>query len=584
THGTLSFANDGSFTYTPDVGYIGPDSFTYIALDSSLAASAITTVNISVSPRLIIPINLAATPGGTVTVPVNIDTPNPFGTGGLNGVIVAINYDTAVFSVSQTIGPAGDFNQGTVTATWVNITPSVEAATGEIGVGLTSGTPNTSTEGGSVVLITFHVLPGAPAGPTRINLMQQNSPFNIPVTTGLDTQSGQPLPLRPAATNANNDLYVDGIVYIGNHFSVVAPSNVATGANFNFTVTALDGANGTLTGYSGTVQFSSTDAAAVLPLPVTLTNGVGIFPATLKTAGTHVLTATDTVTATFIGFSNPIAAAAAAPGTETTHFSVTGTPANVTAGNSFDFTVTALDASESTVTGYTGTVLFASTDPLASFATNNVTLTNGVGTFNVTLKTAGDQTITATDTTTPSITGTSDTITVLAAAATHFDVVTASGTTTAGNPLGFTVTALDAFENTATSYTGTVAFITTDPLGTFASNNVTLTNGQGSFNVTLRSAGPHTITATDATTPSITGTSNTVTVVAAAASHFDVVTASSTTTAGKSLGFSVTALDAFDNTATSYTGTVAFTSTDTQATFLSNNVTLTGGQGSFNVT
>ena len=32
-HGSLSLASDGSFTYTPDTDYRGPDSFTYKAND-----------------------------------------------------------------------------------------------------------------------------------------------------------------------------------------------------------------------------------------------------------------------------------------------------------------------------------------------------------------------------------------------------------------------------------------------------------------------------------------------------------------------------------------------------------------------
>ncbi|MDE1917062.1 MAG: family 16 glycosylhydrolase [Sphingomonadales bacterium] len=42
THGTLSFAADGSFTYTANAGYHGSDSFTYLAKDSSGAASLAT--------------------------------------------------------------------------------------------------------------------------------------------------------------------------------------------------------------------------------------------------------------------------------------------------------------------------------------------------------------------------------------------------------------------------------------------------------------------------------------------------------------------------------------------------------------
>lgn len=47
SHGTLSLAANGSFTYTPSSGYSGPDAFTYRASDGT-ASSAVATVTIDV--------------------------------------------------------------------------------------------------------------------------------------------------------------------------------------------------------------------------------------------------------------------------------------------------------------------------------------------------------------------------------------------------------------------------------------------------------------------------------------------------------------------------------------------------------
>lgn len=63
THGTLIFSSNGSFVYTPNLGYLGPDRFTYQANDGS-NNSNVATVNISVTAVLSIPTNLTATPGG----------------------------------------------------------------------------------------------------------------------------------------------------------------------------------------------------------------------------------------------------------------------------------------------------------------------------------------------------------------------------------------------------------------------------------------------------------------------------------------------------------------------------------------
>jgi hypothetical protein len=48
-HGSLTLHDDGSFEYTPDEGYVGPDSFTYVASDGD-ADSNEATVTIEVNP------------------------------------------------------------------------------------------------------------------------------------------------------------------------------------------------------------------------------------------------------------------------------------------------------------------------------------------------------------------------------------------------------------------------------------------------------------------------------------------------------------------------------------------------------
>src|SRR5262249_42005104 len=157
-----------------------------------------------------------------------------------------------------------------------------------------------------------------------------------------------------------------------------------------------------------------------------------------------------------------------------------------------------------------GTVHFTTTDSgLGVQLPADNTLTNGTGTFNATLLTAGPQTITATDTNNSSITGTSGSVTVSAATATHFSV-SAPGSTTAGTPLNVTVTAFDQFNNLATGYTGTIHFTSSDGQAVLPANGG-LTNGTATFSATLKTAGNQTITATDTVSSTISGTSNSVT-------------------------------------------------------------------------
>jgi len=50
SHGSLTLNSDGSFTYTPNAGYSGPDSFTYVAEDPYGRTSSSTTVSLAVLP------------------------------------------------------------------------------------------------------------------------------------------------------------------------------------------------------------------------------------------------------------------------------------------------------------------------------------------------------------------------------------------------------------------------------------------------------------------------------------------------------------------------------------------------------
>src|SRR5207244_3623514 len=146
----------------------------------------------------------------------------------------------------------------------------------------------------------------------------------------------------------------------------------------------------------------------------------------------------------------------------------------------------------------------------------------------------------------------------------------------------FTVTAEDPFGNTDTAYAGTVHFTSSDTNSQVVlPPDSTLIAGAGIFSATLITAGNQTITATDTVDSSITGTSNPIAVSASAATH-SVVSAPAMATAGVAFHFTVTAEDQFNNTATSYTGIVHFTSSDTGSqVVLPANSTLTNGTRTF---
>src|SRR5262249_17302546 len=158
---------------------------------------------------------------------------------------------------------------------------------------------------------------------------------------------------------------------------------------------------------------------------------------------------------------------------------------------------------------------------------------------------AGSWTLTATDTVTSSITGTSGTITLAPAGASTL-TVSAPGSATAGTAFSVSVTAFDQYGNQATGYTDAVHF-TGGGAGATLPSDYTFAdgdNGTHTFNsVPLTAAGSRTITVTDTVTGSITGTSGSITVSPAGASTL-AVTAPASTTAGSAFSVTVTALDA----------------------------------------
>ena len=341
------------------------------------------------------------------------------------------------------------------------------------------------------------------------------------------------------------------------HFVLVAPNDATAGDMFNFIIVAENASDQTATDYTGIVDVTSTDPSATLPSAVQLASGTGQFSATLGTAGNQTLTATDANTAWITGTSSSIAVQ---PG-PATHYSVTA-PAESTAGHQLNFVVTALDADGNVATGYTGMVGFSTSDPLHDLDVPG-SLTDGVETFPATLDTEGPQTVTATDTVDPSITGTTGPITVHPGVATSF-IVTTPASAVVGEPLIFTVTGNDMFGNPGAPSANPLHFSSSDGAAVLPSD--TPFSGQGDFSATLDTLGAQTITVNDTVNPQSMGSSPTITVGPPVASHF-VVTSAPSATAGGPASFTVQALDAAGSPARGYSGTVHFTSTDPAASF-----------------
>ena len=162
---------------------------------------------------------------------------------------------------------------------------------------------------------------------------------------------------------------------------------------------------------------------------------------------------------------------------------------------------------------YTGRVTFTSTDPQAVLPANYTFTAGDAGTQKftggVTLKTAGAMSVRVTDTAHSSITGAAA-VTVTPSTVKSFRVsIAAPDPYPEGSTQSVTVTALDAYGNVATGFTGAVHFTSTDGTATLPADYTFQAgdNGSHEFNLGIRllAFGPQTVTVTYVGHSSTTG-------------------------------------------------------------------------------
>lgn len=187
-------------------------------------------------------------------------------------------------------------------------------------------------------------------------------------------------------------------------------------------------------------------------------------------------------------------------------FNVTTTSGtSATAGQTITYTVTAINATNQVVAGFDGVVELSSSDKRAFFAQSTIQLVNGTGTFTVSYRTSGRQTVTVADAGKGLVKGTSLGMTVNADVVSKFELI-APIVTTKSKPFSLSVTALDHFGNIVKSYAGTIQVTsslpaTLPPNFTFAASNA----GKKTLTITPTSTGRQTFTVSDGSvTASIT--------------------------------------------------------------------------------
>ena len=468
---------------------------------------------------------------------------------------------TILGQATVTVAPAAfDVTAPDTAASGEEISVSVSALDedGDVGSGYAGTITFTSSDGQAIL----------PDDYTFVSDDQGSQTFDVT----LETAGTQTI----TATDADDDTILGQatVTIAPTAFAVTAPAKTISGQAISVSVSALDADAGEGIDYAGTITFTSSDGKAILPDDYTFVSddqGSQTFDVTLEAAGTQTITATDTGDGTILGQTTVTVAPAA--------FAVTA-PDTATSGDSISVSVSALDANDDVGSGYAGTITFTSSDGQAILPDDYTFVSDdqGVQTFDVSLKSVGSDTITASDTDDDTILG-QTTVTVAPAT---FDV-TAPEAATSGKSISVSVTALDADGDAGTDYAGTITFTSSDGKAALPDDYTFDAGDQGAqtFDVTLEATGTQTITATDTGDDTILGQA-TVTVAPAA---FDV-TAPATTTSGESISVSVGALDTDGDITPDYAGTITFTSSDGKAILPDDYTYVSDDQGSqtFDVT
>ncbi len=396
---TLTATVSGAGVHQFEARHTNVNGTTTLATTVTVATSTATLVSLSSSPSIL------TAGGGWVTLTAVLS--NTSASGGTVSFGVAgtatINGNTAILQVylTQTTTFTASYSDTNGTTTQ-QVTVSVDAPTAVIQS--FSGTPNTLGPGGGWVTLTV-VLNNTTASSRTVSFGTAGSATINGNTATLDVYVTQTRTFTASYTNASGTVNAQTTITVASATATLtgfSSSSVNLPAGGGWVTLTATLSNGTANGQTVEIKTGSTLVGSP-----TINGDTASLQVYVNSTRTFVASFINGATTT--SQSETVAVAAAGPAT----YLAVSAPANATAGSAVSVSVTARDASNNTVTGYSGTVQFTSTDGAASLPAQ-ATLSNGTGTFTVTLRSIGSQSITATDTVTPSITGTTGAITVSA--------------------------------------------------------------------------------------------------------------------------------------------------------------------------
>ncbi len=510
---------------------------------------------------------------------------------------------TATFNYTVAPGPAASLTLSSLPATVVQdagttMTVTAYDAEGNVATGDDGTVLFTSSDSGASVnrttLPAGHVFDAGDAGTWRFVLsFETTGNQSVTATDGSDSAI-----TATASTKVKSD----------DHFDIQVGDQEA-GFYTSCKVTAETETGSADTGYTGTVLFTTSDPNPNVVLPsngstddeVIFTPGMGgvfecySFDLMFDTAGVQSLTATDTT----YGFTG--SGEAVISGGDTASVSLGGLPSTVFAGP-VQVTVQVFDAYGNW--GSDGGLSFTSSDPLAVLPPYFAFHPSDYGTrqFTVTFKTPGPQWLKVSGSEAKTTFQATMATNVVAGVATHLVVSGVENPYPAGTWGSVTVTAADAFGNTDPRYHGTVHFASSDAAAMLRPDYTFIPTDAGTHTfstyfvvigkipmphpaIILQTAGTQSVTVTDAA-DSLTGTQSGIVVTPGTAASLSVSGLTSPRAAGAPGTVTVKALDAYGNTATGYTGTIQFASSDPAASLPADH-TFTGadaGTHTFTVT
>ena len=342
-------------------------------------------------------------------------------------------------------------------------------------------------------------------------------------------------------------------------FGFIGLANTAAGAWEFFTVEAEDAYGNEVSSYSGTVDFSSSDPQIqYLPASESFSGPSTLITIEFETAGTQTITAADSG-ASVTSSSSPVTITAGS----FDKFGFIGLQSG--AAGPQTFTVEAEDAYGNEVSSFGGLVSLSSSDPQATGLPSGFTnFSSPAETFSIAFKTAGTQTITADDLS-ATVVSFSSPVTITAGAFDKFGFIGLSGGA-AGIVQSVTVEAEDTYGNLVSSFSDVVNFSSSDPQIQFLTPTYTFSGPSTTLTIDLETAGTQTITAADSGA-SVTSSSSPVTITAGPFDKFGFIGLENGA-AGTTQTFTVEAEDTYGNEVSSFSGSVALVSSDTQATGL----------------